>query len=117
MKFAIAQYTNLPGWYTSRIDELSVELGNYFATRNYGIGLDAIYIGLITVDKEFEEFFKPKRPKYFSQKEQIDSVQKGQPSESYVNLDVSIRRVRPKRFVCIGDGEDSRAFGLLNEAF
>ena len=46
---------------------LSNELEKFFETRNYGSSIETFLIGLICVRPEFEQFFKPKKPKYIEE--------------------------------------------------
>lgn len=64
MKVAIAQYTNLTNEQNAWVFELSGALENHFSARTFGDDLEELYFGLITVKPEFNQFFKPKRPRY-----------------------------------------------------
>ncbi|WP_397447829.1 hypothetical protein [Polaribacter sp. R77954] len=64
MTFGIAQYTNLTQEKNNWINDLSNELKLFFENKNYGKDLNELYFGLITVEPEFDQFFKKKRPRY-----------------------------------------------------
>jgi hypothetical protein len=64
MKFGIAQYSNLSNEQNSWNTEFSDELKHFFKNKNYGVDLKELYIGLITIKPEFDQFFKKRRPRY-----------------------------------------------------
>ncbi|QMU27115.1 hypothetical protein [Adhaeribacter radiodurans] len=64
MIFAIAQYTGLSKGQTHWIANLSDDIDFFFKSRTYGSDLSELYIGLITVKPEFDQFFKKRRPRY-----------------------------------------------------
>lgn len=64
MKFAIVQQTNLTQEQTNWINDLSIELKLFFEGKYYGKDLNELYLGLIMVKPEFDQFFKKKRPRY-----------------------------------------------------
>lgn len=47
---------------------MSNELGEFFSNKNYGLGVKDITIDFICVSKNYEEFFKVKKPKYVKSK-------------------------------------------------
>jgi len=65
MKFGFAQYLSRGLDNQSIIiQKLSDESKRFFLNKNYGYGLKSLSIGIICVSKEFEQFFKPKKPKF-----------------------------------------------------
>ena len=64
MTLAIAQYTGLSKEQTSWINDLSDGIELFFKSRSYGTDLSELYVGLITVKPEFDQFFKRRRPRY-----------------------------------------------------
>ena len=64
MKFGISQYSNLSKEQNSWINGFSNELKLFFENKDYGVDLKELYIGLITVKAEFDQFFKKRRPRY-----------------------------------------------------
>lgn len=49
------------------IIDFSNELEKFFETKSYGSSIETFLIGLICVRPEFEQFFKPKKPKYIEE--------------------------------------------------
>jgi hypothetical protein len=64
MKFGISQYSNLTKEQNSWINGFSNELELFFENKDYGVDLKELYVGLITVKPDFEQFFKKRRPRY-----------------------------------------------------
>ena len=50
------------------ITEFSKELTTFFELKQYGDGLQTIYIGIICVSPEFDFFFKVRTPQYYKRK-------------------------------------------------
>jgi hypothetical protein len=75
MKFALALNTNLTTEQNSWINNLSRRLEKYFSDKSYSKGLKELYIGLICVKPEFDQFFQPRKLKY--QKGKINKVING----------------------------------------
>ncbi len=46
------------------ITAISIEAKSYFDDKNYGLGIDSFYIGVICVDPGFDFFFSKIRKKY-----------------------------------------------------
>ena len=64
MKVAITQETSLPQEKSAIINRLSDAFEEFFNKKSYGLGVEEIYIGVITVKPEFDFFFKTRKPKY-----------------------------------------------------
>lgn len=47
---------------------LSSAMKNYFSNKNYGDGVKSFLIGIICVNPVFDQFAKPRRPKYIGEK-------------------------------------------------
>lgn len=50
------------------INELDLEMEEFFLNKSYSGNVNEYFIGLICVSSGFDEFFKPKRPKYYNDK-------------------------------------------------
>lgn len=50
------------------INELDLEMEEFFLNKSYSDNVNEFFIGLICVSPGFDEFFKPKRPKYYNDK-------------------------------------------------
>ena len=46
------------------VNKLSLEFEEQFSVKNYGGDIEELYIGIISVEDEFKEFFKPIKPKF-----------------------------------------------------
>ena len=65
MKFALAQYISPEvSDKSGSINSFSNRLSEYFAGRDYGPGIQELYIGIVCVSPAFEKFFKQRRPRY-----------------------------------------------------
>jgi hypothetical protein len=65
LKFALAQYISPEvSDKSGSINSFSNRLSEYFAGRDYGPGIQELYIGIVCVSPAFEKFFKPRRPSY-----------------------------------------------------
>jgi len=74
MKIGLALYTSAEIRNKSRcLIDFSDEMKRYFLKKNYGNDLSEIVIGIICVSPNFEQFFKPRRPKYTKDKKHIKS--------------------------------------------
>lgn len=74
MKLALAQYTSREvDKETQFITSFSDTLEAYFHNKVYGEDINEIVIGVICVSEGFEQFFKPKKPKYTKEKKSIKS--------------------------------------------
>ncbi|WP_035651846.1 hypothetical protein [Flavobacterium sp. ASV13] len=74
MKLALAQYTSAEIKKETRfLIDFSDEIEKYFIKKKYGNDLMEIVIGIICVSSIFEQFFKPKSPKYTKEKKHIKS--------------------------------------------
>jgi hypothetical protein len=69
MNFGLALYlSNDLSDKSTVIQEYSDKLSNYFSLKNYGDGLKGCSIGIICVSPQYEEFFKPRKPKFTKSK-------------------------------------------------
>ncbi|QOG04749.1 hypothetical protein [Flavobacterium sp. MDT1-60] len=74
MKVALAQYTSAEIKKETRfLIDFSNDLEVWFSEKKYGNDLMEIVIGIICVSPIFEQFFKPKPPKYTKEKKHIKS--------------------------------------------
>lgn len=64
MKIGFAPYLSVEVPHASALTALEDDLNNFFKNRSFGDGLSEIYIGIIVVSPQFEQFFKPRAPKY-----------------------------------------------------
>lgn len=72
MKFGLAQYTSREVDKEAQfITSFSDNLETNFHNKAYGKDINEIIIGVICVSKDFEQFFKPKKPKYTKDKKNI----------------------------------------------
>lgn len=53
----------------SVFDELEHWINSTIFQKDYGKDLQEIYIGWICVSPEFDQFFKPRKPRYYSEKQ------------------------------------------------
>jgi len=72
MKFGLAIISNLNQDKTNLITKLSNELEIAFKYRKYGNDVKAFTIGIVCVEPQFEQFFKPKKAKYTKGKKEIN---------------------------------------------
>lgn len=72
MDFGLAITSNLEQEKTNLITKLSDELELAFKDKNYGNDVKAYTIGVVCVAPQFEQFFKPKKPKYTKGKKEIN---------------------------------------------
>jgi hypothetical protein len=72
MDFGLAITSNLEQEKTNLITNLSDELELAFKDKNYGNDVKAYTIGVVCVAPQFEQFFKPKKPKYTKGKMEIN---------------------------------------------
>jgi hypothetical protein len=74
MKLGLAQYTSVEiDNHEKMITKFSDDIEKYFFNKNYGTDLIDIVIGIVCVSPNFEQFFKPRRPKYTKDKKHIKS--------------------------------------------
>lgn len=74
MKISLAQYTSVElNKQVMFITSFSDELKNYFTDKSYGNDLKEIAIGVICVSIGFENFFKPRKPKYTKDVKKVES--------------------------------------------
>ncbi|CAD0007110.1 hypothetical protein FLACHUCJ7_03180 [Flavobacterium chungangense] len=74
MKFALALYTSAEIKKETRfLVHFSDELEKSFNNKKYGDDLMEIVIGIICVSPVFEQFFKPRKPKYTKDKKHVKS--------------------------------------------
>jgi hypothetical protein len=74
MKIALAQYTSAEIRNKSRcLNDFSNEMEEYFKDKNYGKDLKEIVVGIVCVSNYFEQFFKPRIPKYTKEKKSVKS--------------------------------------------
>src|SRR5262245_55766843 len=64
MKFGFALYSNFSTEQSSEITKYSDFLEQYISDRNYGNEVKEMYVGIICVKPEFEQFFKKRAVKY-----------------------------------------------------
>ncbi|NAS12905.1 hypothetical protein [Poritiphilus flavus] len=57
---------------TDSIIELSNELKEHYDTIDFGKGIQSVSIGIICVSKNFEPFFKQRKPKYTKDKKETE---------------------------------------------
>ena len=50
------------------VDELNIKMQEFFYDKSYSNCVKEYFIGLICVSPGFDEFFKPKRPRYYEDK-------------------------------------------------
>lgn len=70
---------------------ISNNLENYFNDKDYGEDLKEIIISIICVSEGFEQFFKPKKPKYIKDKKIIISNLTKQTHEIEKSLEYDIK--------------------------
>lgn len=74
MKIGLALYTSTEIRNESRcLIDFSDDMKGYFLNKSYGNDLIDIVIGIVCVSPNFEQFFKPRRPKYTKDKKHIKS--------------------------------------------
>ncbi|MCV2486492.1 hypothetical protein OD917_16280 [Flavobacterium sp. SH_e] len=74
MRLGLAQYSSAEIENETRfLIDFSNEMKKSFIEKRYGNDLIEIVIGIICVSPMFEQFFKPKRPKYTNEKKHIKS--------------------------------------------
>ncbi|UII31973.1 hypothetical protein LVD17_27170 [Fulvivirga ulvae] len=64
MKFKITQESNLGTSKVTAIHNLALGINEYLSNRTYGSDVEEFLIGTICLKPEFEQFFKPRKPKY-----------------------------------------------------
>lgn len=64
MEFGFALYSNFSTEQSILINELSDSLSNIFSKKSYGNDVKEMYVGIICVKPEFDQFFKKRRMKY-----------------------------------------------------
>lgn len=71
---------------------ISNNLSKYFKEKEYGSGLFELGINLICVSSNFEQFFKPKKPKFINEKKTKKSVYTKQEYEieKYLTFDLKL---------------------------
>jgi hypothetical protein len=57
--------------YRPVFDDVENVVKNLVRGKKYGLNLDVIYVGWICVAPEYDQFFKPRRPKYYEYKETL----------------------------------------------
>ncbi len=68
MKFSIVQYTTEEiSSKSGIITSISKEIEAFLEDKDFGVGIDSLFIGLICVNPQFEQFFQP-REKYTKSK-------------------------------------------------
>lgn len=50
------------------VEKLNIKMQEFFLDKSYSDDVEEYFIGLICVSPGFDEFFKPKRPKYYDDK-------------------------------------------------
>jgi hypothetical protein len=65
MKFKFTFYSNIN---TALFQELCNVLDAFLSDKNYGDDILNYHIGIICADPKFDQFFKPRRPKYIEEK-------------------------------------------------
>ena len=64
MKFGLAQYSNFSTEQSSLITNLSDLINDFLVDKSYGNDIKEIYVGIICVKPEFDQFFKTRKIKY-----------------------------------------------------
>ncbi|MES2733440.1 MAG: hypothetical protein V4714_16970 [Bacteroidota bacterium] len=71
MKFGFAQEFSYD-IKSEGFQSLSEELTLFLADKDYGKDLKELYIGIICVHPDFDQFYKPRRPRYTSEKKRYE---------------------------------------------
>lgn len=91
MEIKFAEYTSIELSSKSKlIQNFSQEIGDYFDKKSYGGDLMALFVGIVCVSPNFMAFFKPRKPKYFKGKKNIESEGFSYSVENYLEFDVKI---------------------------
>lgn len=72
MELGLAQYVSVEiSDFSNSINSLSDSIKEFARNKEYGSSIKALFIGVICVSPKFENFFKPREPKYTANKKQI----------------------------------------------
>ncbi len=88
MKFRLVFYTNQE-IDTALMQDLSNMIEIFLLDKYYGDNILNYYIGIICVDPKFDQFFKPRRPKYTG--EMKTSIRDGIKCETEKTLQIDIK--------------------------
>lgn len=91
MKISLAQYTSVEiSKQVMFITSFSDELKKHFMNKDYGNDLKEIAIGVICVSIGFENFFKPRKPKYTKDVKKVESEGFSYEIEKCLEYDVKL---------------------------